>query len=154
MSCCPISRCAPCVLILIQFVFIVSEILFPVSEAVAAVPDTVSQKFGSIRFEIEPDTAYLYLNDDFDNLITLTDGKELKLPAGNHRLHIFGKEISDRRIDIILVEDEPFLFRLNKPKSRAGEFKNSMYAAYMWDANLMLFSDEDTSIEIQYTGHH
>jgi TM2 domain-containing membrane protein YozV len=154
MSCCPFPRRALPVLILIQFVFIVSGFLIPVSEAVAAIPDTVSHKFGSIRFEIEPDTAYLYINDDFNNLIILTDGKELKLPAGNHRLHIFGKELSDRRIDIILVEDVPQLFRLEKPKSWASEYKNSMYAAYMWDANLMLFSDDDTSIEILYTGHH
>jgi hypothetical protein len=88
MSCCPISRSALPVLILIQVAFTVSGILFPVSDAVAAVPDTVSKKMGSIRFEIEPDSAYLHINDDFNNLIILTDDKELKLPAGNHWLLI------------------------------------------------------------------
>jgi TM2 domain-containing membrane protein YozV len=152
MRYCPFLLKVLSVLILIQLVFIASCFAFQVSQADSTVKDTTSQKFGYFHFDIEPDTAYLYLNNDFNNPIILTDGKKLRLPSGEHSLYIFGKELSDKRIFLNLVEEETHSIRLEKPKSREIELVNTMYAAYKWDANLMLFSDEDTGISLPHSG--
>lgn len=123
------------------------------AEPDTATADTVSQKYGSVTFEVEPDTAFLYLNNKFDAPIVLTDGKVLELPEGSYRMHIFGREISDRRFTLEVVEDEPQLLRLQYPTSRDGSINNRMYAAYKWGANVMVFSDEGTAISILNTGH-
>ena len=115
--------------------------------------NTTGKKYGYVKFEVEPDTAYLYLDTNFDEPILITNGTELKLTAGFHRLLIFGKYIPDRRLRIEIKEDRLNNVTVNLPVRRLDDSYFSTYAALKWGANLMVFSDEDTFISIPETEH-
>lgn len=142
------------VFFLFQLLVISQGFAFTTSVADTTAGNTSSQKYGFLKFEIEPDTLYLYLNNDYNNLITITDGTKIKVRSGVQRLHIFGNEISDEDRNLILAEGETHLISLEKHRLRRNDKVNTMYAAYRWNANLMLFSDEDTEISVLHTEHY
>ncbi len=113
--------------------------------------DTTNEKYGYVRFEVEPDTAYLYIDTNFDDPLLITNGTEIKLTVGFHRLLIFGKTIPDRRFRIEVKEDRFQNVIVNFPVRRLDDSYYSTYAALKWQANLMVFSDEDTFISISET---
>lgn len=152
MRCCPFPLKAIAVYSLIHLVCITPGFASILPDTNTAISDTTSQGYGFIHFEIEPDTLYLYLNRDYRNRIAITDGMKLKTPAGANRLYIFGSEIPDRRELISLREGETRLLRLNQ-RFFTHDMSNPMYAAYRWDANLMLFSEEDTEISVVHTNY-
>lgn len=110
--------------------------------------DTLSQKYGFVHFEVEPDTVFLYLDNDYRNLIKLRDGETLKLSADYYRLLIFGKDIPDRILSIEVKESEVDTVGIRVPKTQSADNKSPTYAAYRWNANIMLFSDSETLISI------
>lgn len=107
---------------------------------------------GIIEFSIEADSLFLYLNKNYRNRITITDGMSLRAPAGATKLEIFGSTIPDRIEYIFLRENRPYSLTLRDRFFREDEL-NPMYAAYRWDANLMMFSEEDTEISVLYTDY-
>lgn len=115
----------------------------------SAETDTLSKKYGFIHFEVEPDSAFLYLDNDYRNLIKLTDGETIKLSADYYRLLIFGKDIPDRILSIEVKESEVDTVGVRVPETQSADNKSPTYAAYRWVANLMLFSDDETLISIE-----
>jgi len=139
------------IILLISLAAITHANAFQITEPDTSLTDSTPQKYGIINFDLEPDTAFLYLNNNFDTPITLTDGKSLNLPEGRYRMYVFGKDISDRIINLEVAEDEPHRLKLQYPKSEDASNNNSMYAAYKWNANLMVFSDDATTISVMGT---
>lgn len=113
-----------------------------------ATPDSLSQNFGFIYFEVEPDTAFVYLNYDYQNVIKVTDGDSLKLPPENYNILIFAKDIPERRVNLEVAESEVDTVRVQNPRAKSVDDTYASYAAYSWDSNVMLFSDNETLISI------
>ncbi|MCH8558151.1 MAG: DUF5683 domain-containing protein [Balneolia bacterium] len=111
-----------------------------------------NEKTGIIEFSVQADSLFLYLNENYRNRITITDGMTLRAPIGANKLEIFGPTIPDRTEFIFLREDRTYSLILRNRFIREDQ-PNPMYAAYRWDANLMMFSEEDTEISVLFTDY-
>ncbi|NBC25333.1 MAG: hypothetical protein GVY08_00590 [Bacteroidetes bacterium] len=113
-----------------------------------SVTDTTTQKFGSILFRVEPDTAYLYADRNYEDPVILTDSTMFTLPVGSHRFFIFGESIPERRMNLKVQENDTLIYKIQVPEKNPANERFSAYAAYKWNANVMVFSDEETLISV------
>lgn len=126
---------------------------FQAAQVDTSVTDTTSQKFGYIQFRVEPDTAYLYAGQNFEDPVILTDSTWFTLPVGSHRFLIFGEMIPDRRLNLNVQENDTLVYKIQVPEKTPSDRSFATYAAHTWDANLMVFSDDETLISIFGTDH-
>ena len=142
---------APMIRILI-FLLLISFAFFSTGNAFQSIEsDTAGIKYGYVQFKIEPDTAYIYLGTNFNDPILVTNGTKLKLTPGDHHILVFGKSIPDSRYKFYLEENSVKDIVIHEPTSIKNSEDYSTYAALKWDANLMVFSDEETFISISDT---
>ncbi|WP_340105267.1 DUF5683 domain-containing protein [Rhodohalobacter sp. 8-1] len=137
-------------LLLIFFIGISTEsaAAFQSGEGEEAASDTLSQQVGSILFKVDPDTAYVYLDADYNQVIRIKDGDKLTLPVKKYRLLVFGKNVPERRISVDIENTVTDTVKVIYPRSRLSDDKYASYAAYRWDANLMILTDPETSISV------
>ncbi len=119
----------------------------------SSVADTTAQQPGYIQYQVLPDTVYLYEGENYEDPVILTDTTTLTYPAGFHRFLIFGKAIPDRRINFHVVENDTLTYEIQAPVNTPDDEEFSAYAAHKWNANLMVFSDDETMISISGTDH-
>jgi len=112
------------------------------------ISDTLSQQYGFINFEVEPDTAFIYLDRDYSNVIKVLDGDSLKLSAGFHNLFIFAENIPERRIGINVEPPGDQVISVRKTGAELTSENYSAYASYRWGANLMILTDNETAISV------
>lgn len=110
--------------------------------------DTTSQKFGFIQFRVEPDTAYLYVDQNYDSPVVLSGEKKMKFSARSHQFLIFGEQIPDRRFYIDVKAGETFVYNIQIPKRTGPRENHSAFAAYKSNANLVVFTDKQTTIQL------
>lgn len=103
-----------------------------------------------MQIHVDADTVFVYLNEDYENPVILTDNHTMKLPEGRHRLQIFGKSFPETS-EIADIEKDGHLDISIKPFRRYRNLSNtrSMYAAYRWGANLLVTTDEKTTFRVQ-----
>jgi len=118
----------------------------------SSITDTTSQKYGYILFDVESDTAYLYVDDKYDAPLILSGEKRLKFSAGSHRFLIFGEQIPDKRFYINVKAGETFVYNIQIPKETGPRQDHSAFAAYKSNANLVVFTDKQTTIRVFNTG--
>lgn len=113
-----------------------------------------SVKTSIINFETEADTVYIYLNDNYDHLIILTEDKRLELEQGDYKLFIFGKDFPEREYYLQVGSDTNRTLILQQSKRDATDesSKRAAYARLKWNANLIIESDRETSVKIN--GEH
>jgi len=105
---------------------------------------------GIVRFEITTDTVYLYLNENYEQLITLTESKSLRLNTGYYKVFVFGKDIPEWETYLQVEQGETTSLYIPNPKKSKFEYSSTRaaYARIKWDANLIIETDELTSIWI------
>jgi len=106
--------------------------------------------YGALQIHVDADTVFVYLNEDFEELIILTDSRTMELPEGRHRLRIFG-ETFPQTSEIVDIEKDEHLDITIRLFRRYRNLSNTraMYAAYRWGANLMVTTDEKTTFRLQ-----
>ncbi|MGM0589433.1 MAG: DUF5683 domain-containing protein [Bacteroidota bacterium] len=111
---------------------------------------------GTVYFQPEVDTVYVYLDKKYDNLITLVDHDSLSLPVGNHHLFVFGKRFIEAKYYLQIEAGEKEVLKLNPYESFEARVSYAAYrAAYArlkWGANLIIDTDNSTAISIE--GEH
>ena len=125
-----------------------SAFSFQKADSNTQIADTLSQQYGFINFEVEPDTAYIYLDMDYSNVIKVFDGDSLKLSAGFHNLFVFAENIPERRISVEVESSKEQIISVRNTKAELTSENYSAYAAYRWGANLMILTDNETAISV------
>jgi hypothetical protein len=130
-----------------------SAVSFQTNSAEENPADTLAQSYGMIHFEVEPDTAFIYLDRDYDRVIKVIDGDSLRLTTGFHNLLIFAKDLPERRINIRVQESEKKEVAVRYFEAELTRDNYSTYAAYRWGANLMVITDDETAITVEGTNY-
>ena len=113
--------------------------------------DSLKINYGSVVFQTDADTLYLYINKDYNNLKVLTGEKKIRLPTGFHTFFIFAKNFPENEY---LFEVKPDINRdFIVPSTAERDFSNSStraaYARLQWNANLIIETDRETEVWIE-----
>lgn len=111
-------------------------------------PDTV--KTGTIKFNTKADTIFIYVDKNYDRLVTLTTNKKLSLNVGEHWFFVFGKNFPEHEYFINIKEDKTITLAL-PPLRKFHDWwssSRSAYASLRWNANLVIETDRETSVWI------
>jgi hypothetical protein len=111
-----------------------------------------SGEHGFLRVQVESDTVFLYLNERYNDVIILTGDKTIEVEPGRYTVIVFGKSFPETRATVQIEGGDYHDLFIRIPstiKNHREAF--STYARYRSNANLLIITDEETSITVTET---
>lgn len=104
----------------------------------------------TVKFKTKAATIYIYVDKNYDRLVTLTTDKKLILKKGGHWFFVFGKNFPQHEYYLDITTNKTITITLPATTTSHDWWKSnrSAYASLQWNANLIVETDRETSVWI------